>query len=158
MTAANHSDQSLGTVQWLATIDNDSASDNEKDWLSTYANLEYFNPQTKAWESMADQVGNGVYFGETPLGPKMTVDIKLRVDITAKAPVGDAFSMGIGGYVDEQKNCVHSAFGFYDFTVLKPGSSNDNPGEAKPGKGTKPVSGKKPQGGSTEIVPTGKWW
>ncbi|MFF3518817.1 LAETG motif-containing sortase-dependent surface protein [Streptomyces sp. NPDC002573] len=155
MTAANHSDQSLGTVQWLATIDNDSASDNEKDWLSTYANLEYFNPQTKAWESMADQVGNGVYFGETPLGAKKTVDIKLRVDITAKAPAGDGFSMGIGGYVDEQKNCVHSAFGFYDFTVLKPGSSNDNPGEAKPGKGTKPVSGKKPQGGSTEIVPTG---
>ncbi|MFJ5534556.1 LAETG motif-containing sortase-dependent surface protein [Streptomyces sp. NPDC093261] len=155
MTAANHSDQSLGTVQWLATIDNDSASDNEKDWLSTYANLEYFNPQAKAWESMADEIGNGAYFGQTPLGPKKTVDIKLRVDITAKAPAGDGFSMGIGGYVDEQKNCVHSAFDFYDFTVLKPGSSNDTPGEAKPGKGTKPVSGKKPQGGSTEIVPTG---
>jgi LPXTG-motif cell wall-anchored protein len=155
MTAANHSDKSLGTVQWLATVDNDTASDNEKDWLSTYAKLEYFNPRTKAWESMADEVGNGLYFGTTPLGPKETVGIKLRVDITAKAPAGDGFSMGFGGYVDQEKNCVHSAFGFYDFTVLRPGSSNPDPGQAKPGKGTKPAGGKEPQGGAAEIAPTG---
>jgi hypothetical protein len=155
MTAANHSDQSLGTVQWLATVDNDTASDNEKDWLSTYAKLEFFNPRTKSWESMADKVGNGLYFGTTPLGPKQTVGIKLRVDITAQAPAGDGFSMGFGGYVDTQKNCVHSSFGFYDFTVLKPGSSNPSPGHAKPGKGTTPAGGKEPQGGATEIVPTG---
>ncbi|OIK04930.1 hypothetical protein [Streptomyces monashensis] len=155
MTAANHSDQSLGTVQWLATVDNDTASDNEKDWLSTYAKLEFFNPRTKSWQSMADTVGNGLYFGTTSLGPKQTVGIKLRVDITAQAPAGDGFSMGFGGYVDTQKNCVHSAFGFYDFTVLKPGSSNPSPGQAKPGKGTTPTSGKEPQGGATEIVPTG---
>ncbi|OIK03037.1 hypothetical protein BIV25_00760 [Streptomyces sp. MUSC 14] len=155
MTAANHSDQSLGTVQWLATVDNDTASDNEKDWLSTYAKLEFFNPKTKSWESMADTVGNGLYFGTTPLGPKQTVGIKLRVDITAQAPAGDGFSMGFGGYVDTQKNCVHSSFGFYDFTVLKPGSSNPSPGQAKPGKGTTPAGGKEPQGGATEIVPTG---
>lgn len=155
MTAANHSDKSLGTVQWLAVIDNDSMSDNEKDWLSTYAKLEYFDPQTKAWESMADQLGNGLYFGQTPLGPKQTVGIKLRVDITAKAPAGPGFSMGFGGYLDEEKNCVHSAFDSYDFTVLKPGSSNPDPGHAKPGKGTKPAGGKQPQGGATEIQPTG---
>lgn len=155
MTAANHSDKSLGDVQWLAIVDNDSVSDDEKDWLSTYAKLEYFDPQTKTWESMADEFGNGFYFGQTTLGPKETVAIKLRVDITAKAPAGDGFSMGIGGYLDQEKNCFHSSFGFYDFTVLKPGSKNDNPGEAKPGKGTKPVSGKEPQGGATEIAPTG---
>lgn len=155
MTAANHSDESLGDVQWLAIVDNDSASDNEKDWLSTYAKLEYFDPQTKAWESMADMVGNGFYFGQTTLGPKETVVIKLRVDITAKAPAGDGFSMGFGGYLDQEKNCFHSSFGFYEFTVLKPGSNNDNPGKAKPGKGTKPVTGKEPQGGATQIAPTG---
>ncbi|MHB9859653.1 LPXTG cell wall anchor domain-containing protein [Streptomyces sp. YIM S03343] len=155
MSAANHSDESLGTVQWLAIVDNDTLSDNEKDWLSTYAKLEYFDPQTKAWESMADEVGNGLYFGQTDLGPKETVGIKLRLDITAKAPAGNGFSMGIGGYLDQKKNCIHSAFDFYEFTVLKPGSSNNNPGEAKPGKGTKPSSGKAPQGGATQIAPTG---
>ncbi|MEU7055237.1 LPXTG cell wall anchor domain-containing protein [Streptomyces sp. NPDC046197] len=156
LTAANHSDQSLGQVRWLAVVDNDSMSENEKDWLITYARLEYFNPQSKKWESIAQEFGNGVYFGETPLGPKQTVDIQLRVDITAKAPVGDGFSVGFGGYVDQEKNCVHSAFDSYEFTVLKPGSSNDNPGEAKPGgKGTKPAGGKEPQGGAKEIPPTG---
>jgi LPXTG-motif cell wall-anchored protein len=155
LTAANHSDQSLGKVQWLAIIDNDSASDNEKDWLSTYALLQYFNPETKRWESLADEIGNGVYFGETPLGPKQTVDIKLRVNITAKAPAGAGYTVGLGGYVDQEKNCEHSAFGYFEFTVLKPGSSNDNPGQAKPGKGQKPAGGKTPQGGAAEIPATG---
>lgn len=156
LTAANHSDQSLGQVQWLALVDNDSMSDDEKTWLSTYALLEYFNPKTKAWESLADEVGDGLYFGETPLGARQTVDIQLRVDITAKAPAGDGYTVGLGGYVDQEKNCVHSAFDYYTFTVLKPGSSNDNPGKAKPGKGKdKPVGGKQPQGGAQEILPTG---
>ncbi|POX54628.1 hypothetical protein C3488_01735 [Streptomyces sp. Ru72] len=155
LTAANHSDQSLGKVQWLAAVDNDSASDNEKDWLSTYALLEYYNPETKRWESLADEIGNGIYFGETPLGPKQTVDIKLRVNITAKAPAGAGYTVGLGGYVDQEKSCEHSAFGYFEFTVLKPGSSNDNPGQAKPGKGQKPAGGKTPQGGAAEIPATG---
>ncbi|MGW1027122.1 LAETG motif-containing sortase-dependent surface protein [Streptomyces sp. NPDC002577] len=155
LTASNKSDKALGTVQWLAAVDNYSDSDNEKDWLSTYAQLEYFNPETKAWESIADEVGNGWYFGETSLGAKDVVAIKLRVNISAKAPAGDGFTIGLGGYVDEEKNCTHSSFAFYEFTVLPAGSSNDDPGEAKPGKGTKPSGGKEPQGGADEIPATG---
>ncbi|MEU8653175.1 LAETG motif-containing sortase-dependent surface protein [Streptomyces sp. NPDC048737] len=155
LTAANHSDEALGTVQWLAAIDNDSMSDDERTWLSTYAKIEYYDPQTKAWDSIADDFGNGFYFGQTELGPKETVDIKLRVDITAKAPAGDGFTLGLGGYVDAEKNCVHSSFALYEFTVLKPGSSNDDPGEAKPGEGKAPEGGKKPQGGANEIPATG---
>jgi LPXTG-motif cell wall-anchored protein len=140
-------------VQWWALIDNDSASDNEKDWLSTYALLEYFDPKTKSWESLADKLGNGIYFGETPLGPKQTVDIKLRVNITAKAPAGPGYTLGVGGYLDQKKNCEHNSFGYFEFTVLKPGSSNDNPGQAKPGKGQQPAGGKKPQGGAVAEIP-----
>ncbi|MFH9860470.1 LAETG motif-containing sortase-dependent surface protein [Streptomyces sp. NPDC017202] len=155
LTAANHSDKALGTVQWLAAIDNESMSDDERTWLSTYAKIEYYDPQAKAWDSIADDFGNGFYFGQTELGPKETVDIKLRVDITAKAPAGDGFTLGLGGYVDEEKNCVHSSFALYEFTVLKPGSSNDDPGEAKPGEGKAPAGGKQPQGGANEIPATG---
>ncbi|MFJ3333722.1 hypothetical protein [Streptomyces sp. NPDC086766] len=156
LTAANHSSQALGQVQWLAVVDNDSMSDNEKDWLSTYAQVEYLNPATKAWESLADQIGNGIYFGETPLGPRQTVDIQLRVNITAKAPAGAGYTVGLGGYIDQEKNCVHSSFAYYEFTVLHPGSSNHDPGHAKPGKGHKPpAGGKEPQGGAEEIPPTG---
>ncbi|MBA4861454.1 LPXTG cell wall anchor domain-containing protein [Streptomyces sp. PSKA54] len=155
LTASNKSDKALGTVQWLAAVDNFSESDNEKDWLSTYAQLEYFNPASKTWESIADEVGNGWYFGETSLGAKEVVAIKLRVNISAKAPAGDGFTIGLGGYVDEEKNCVHSSFAFYEFTVLPAGSDNDDPGKAKPGKGDKPESGKEPQGGADKIPATG---
>jgi LPXTG-motif cell wall-anchored protein len=155
LTAANKSDKALGTVQWLAAVDNWSESDNEKDWLSTYAQLEYFNPASKTWESIADEVGNGWYFGETSLGAKEVVAIKLRVNISAKAPAGDGFTIGLGGYVDEEKNCVHSSFAFYEFTVLPAGSDNDNPGKPRPGKGDKPESGKEPQGGADKIPATG---
>jgi LPXTG-motif cell wall-anchored protein len=155
LTAANHSDQALGDVQWLAAVDNYSESDDEDDWLNTYAQLQYLNPDTKAWESIADEVGNGFFFGETELGAKETVAIKLRVNIGAKAPVGDAYTIGFGGYVDEEKDCVHSAFAYYDFTVLKPGSGNTDPGEAKPGKGDKPAGGKQPQGGADDIPANG---
>ncbi|WP_238431716.1 hypothetical protein [Streptomyces cavernae] len=156
LTAANHSEQAIGTVQWLAAVDNDSMSDDENDWLSTYTQLEFLNPETKEWESLADELGNGLYFGETELKAKETVAIKLRLNISAKAPVGDGWAIGLGGYVDAEKNCIHSAYAEYDFTVLKPGSSNENPGEAKPGKGDKPpAGGKEPQGGAKAIPPTG---
>ena len=97
LSAANHSDQDLGQVQWLATVDNYADSDDEGDWLSTYAQLEYFNPTTKSWESIADEVGNGIYFGETTLGGKQTVAIKLRVNIGSKAPAGEDDRPGAGG-------------------------------------------------------------
>lgn len=155
LSAANHSDQDLGQVQWLATVDNYSDSDDEGDWLSTYAQLEYFNPTTKSWESIADEVGNGIYFGETTLGGKQTVAIKLRVNIGSKAPAGDGYALGLGGYVDQEKDCVHSSFAFYELTVLPAGSSNDDPGEATPGKGDTPSGGTKPQGGADEIPATG---
>ncbi|MET9114334.1 LAETG motif-containing sortase-dependent surface protein [Streptomyces longwoodensis] len=155
LRAANHSDKALGTVQWLAAVDNDSMSDDEDTWLSEFAQLQFFNPQTKAWESIADQVGNGFYFGETTLGARQTVDIKLRVNIARNAPVGDGYTVGLGGYVDSEKNCVHNAFALFEFTVLKPGSSNDDPGTAKPGKGEKPAGGKAPQGGAEELPATG---
>ncbi|KPH97723.1 hypothetical protein OK074_6408 [Actinobacteria bacterium OK074] len=155
LTAANHSDASLGDIQWLAAVDNYSDSDDEKDWLSTYAQLEYFNPVDKQWESIADEVGNGYYFGETELGAHETVEIKFRVNIGAKAPAGDGYALGFGGYSDAAKECFHTAFALYDFTVLKPGSSNDNPGDAQPGKGTAPAGGKSPQGGADEIPANG---
>ncbi|MEV7126649.1 LPXTG cell wall anchor domain-containing protein [Streptomyces sp. NPDC093260] len=157
LTAANHGDRALGQVQWLALVDNDSLSDDESQWLSNYAQLEYFNPETKAWESLADEIGDGMYFGETELGPKQTVDIRMRVNITAKAPAGAGYTVGLGGYVDQDKNCVHSAFDYYEFTVLKQGTPNDNPGDAKPkpGDADKPAGGKEPQGGAKEIPPTG---
>lgn len=155
LTASNTSDKALGSVSWLAAVDNDAVE--EDDWLSNYAQLEYRDPETGDWNSIAGDVGNGFYFGETTLGPKKTVDIELRVNITAKAPAGGGYAIGIGGYLDEEENCTHSSVAYYEFTVLAPGSGNENPGEATPGKGEgkKPLPAPRPQGGAKELPATG---
>lgn len=155
LTASNTSDKALGSVSWLAAVDNDAVE--EDDWLSNYAKLEYRDPETGDWNSIAGDVGNGFYFGETTLGPKKTVDIELRVNITAKAPAGGGYAIGIGGYLDEEENCTHSSVAYYEFTVLAPGSGNENPGDATPGKGDgkKPLPATKPQGGAKELPATG---
>ncbi|MFC8126152.1 LAETG motif-containing sortase-dependent surface protein [Streptomyces sp. NPDC057302] len=156
LTATNPSDEDLGEVQWLAAVDNFTESQDEKDWLANYAQIQYFNPESKAWESIADEVTGGVYFGTTELGAKEKVDIKLRLNVSAKAPAGDGYALGLGGYLDSEQNCVHNAFAFYDFTVLKPGSDNENPGEAEENEGgKKPTGGEKPLGGAKEIPTTG---
>ncbi|MFD3576193.1 LPXTG cell wall anchor domain-containing protein [Streptomyces sp. NPDC058644] len=156
LTASNPSDEDLGEVQWLAAVDNFTESEDEKDWLANYAQIQYFNPDSKAWESISDEVSGGLYFGTTELGAKEKVDIKLRLNVSAKAPAGDGYALGLGGYLDSEANCVHNAFSFYEFTVLKPGSDNENPGEADENKGGKtPDTGKTPQGGAKVIPTTG---
>ncbi|WP_336605867.1 LAETG motif-containing sortase-dependent surface protein [Streptomyces sp. BA2] len=156
LTASNPSDEDLGEVQWLAAVDNFTESEDEKDWLANYAQIQYFNPDSKAWESIADEVSGGLYFGSTELGAKEKVDIKLRVNVSAEAPAGDGYALGLGGYLDSEQNCVHNAFAFYEFTVLKAGSNNENPGEAEENKGGKtPAGGKTPTGGAKEIPTTG---
>jgi LPXTG-motif cell wall-anchored protein len=153
MSASNTSDKSLGTVNWLSAVDNDSNSDNPKDWLGTYAHLQFFDPASKTWQSMEDLVGTGVFFGATDLGPHATVDIKMRLSLDAKAPVGDGFAIGLGGYTDDAK-CDHTAYSEYDFKVLAPGKSAGNPGDATGTSAPAPV-GKKPQGGITDLPATG---
>ncbi|WP_367044361.1 LAETG motif-containing sortase-dependent surface protein [Streptomyces sp. Je 1-332] len=156
LTASNPTDEDLGEVQWLAAVDNFTESEDEKDWLANYAQIQYFNPDTKAWESIADEVSGGLYFGTTELGAKEKVDIKLRLNVSAKAPAGDGYALGLGGYLDSEQNCVHNAFAFYEFTVLKAGSENENPGEADENTGGKtPNGGKTPIGGAKEIAVTG---
>ncbi|GGO53545.1 LAETG motif-containing sortase-dependent surface protein [Streptomyces lasiicapitis] len=157
LTAANPSDEDLGEVEWLAAVDNFSQSEDEKDWLSTYARIQFYDPEAKGWKSIVDEVESGVSFGKTTLNAQEQVEIKLRLNISAKAPAGDGYALGLGGYLDSELNCVHNAFAFFDFTVLKAGSDNENPGEAKPRPGTvePPVlDDKKPQGAPAKQVKT----
>ncbi|WP_369217318.1 LAETG motif-containing sortase-dependent surface protein [Streptomyces flavofungini] len=156
LTAANPTDKSLGEVNWIAAVNNFSDSDSKKNWLSTYADLQYFDPETDAWVSLDDDLEGGLAFGVTPeLGPKDTVAVKLRLNVGAKAPVGEGYAIGLGGYVDAEDNCVHNSFAYYDLTILKPGSTNEHPGTATPKPETKPSDVKVPQGGAKELPVTG---
>ncbi|MFD9884888.1 hypothetical protein ACFWZT_25870 [Streptomyces alboflavus] len=164
LIAANPSDEDLGKVRWLAAADNFSESEDEKDWLSSYTRIQFYDPEAKGWKSIVDEVESGVTFGTTTLAAKEQVEIRLRLNINKKAPAGDGYAFGLGGYVDSELNCEHNAFAFFDFTVLKPGSDNEHPGEAIPRPDvTEPPVNREPQGGRAdevkktvaEIPPTG---
>ncbi|WP_255306015.1 LAETG motif-containing sortase-dependent surface protein [Streptomyces sp. Wb2n-11] len=154
MTASNTTDEALGEVRWIAFVDNYSESDNENDWLSNHLQLQYLDQGTKTWKSIEDEE----FMGRTELGAKDVVDIQLRVNIDAKAPSGDSFALGLGAYLDSDEECYRSALGYWEFSVLAPGSDNENPGKPKPVEPPveKPVvSPKEPQGGAKEIPVTG---
>ncbi len=155
LTAANPSDDELGEVNWLAAVDNFSNSEHERNWLSTYARIQYFDPEAKGWKSIVDEVSDGSYFGKTTLGAHEQIELQLRLDISAKAPAGPGYALGLGGYTDAELECTHSSFDFFEFTVLKPGSDIDYPGEAieLPDKPA-PRPAPKPQGGIKPIKHT----
>ncbi|MGW2228986.1 LAETG motif-containing sortase-dependent surface protein [Streptomyces formicae] len=154
LRAANPTDEELGEVQWIAAVDSDGAD--EEDWLSNYANLQYFDPETKSWESIDGDLDGGLAFGVTELGAKEKVDIKLRLKVSAKAPAGPGYAIGLGGYVDSEANCVRNSFDYYPLTILKAGSDNDDPGTAKPKPGKHlPTNVTKPQGGAKDLPVTG---
>jgi LPXTG-motif cell wall-anchored protein len=112
--------------------------------------------------AIGDKEWAGDYFwGVETMKSKDFVKIDLRLDIDKNAPAGDSYSFGTGGYlgdVDDQECIAESAGATAEFAVLKPGSSNENPGEAKPGEGkpdSKPGPDSKPQGEVKEIPVTG---
>lgn len=155
MTASNPTDEALGEVRWIAFVDNYTDSDNEKDWLSQYVDLQYLNQDTKTWKPISDFE----FMGKTELGAQDVVDIQLRLNIDAKAPAGDSFALGFGAYLDSDEECYRQSMAAWDFTVLAPGSDNPNPGKPKPVDPPKqdeqPVTPKEPQGGAKEIPVTG---
>lgn len=151
ITAANPTDRALGSVEWLAVVDNHSESDDPKDWLVSHALLQFFDQDSRRWVSLSGDglFGHGIQFGETRLGARSSVDIRLRVNIGRDAPAGKSFAFGFGGYLDAETGCVHSSYADRVFTVLAAGSTDPGPGEAEPGKGEHPHgAGGRPAGGA----------
>ncbi|WP_258020876.1 LAETG motif-containing sortase-dependent surface protein [Streptomyces anatolicus] len=155
LTATNPTDEAFGEVKWSAAVENDSESDDTKDWLSDYADLQFLDPGTGTWTSLDGDPDGGLAFGVIELGAEESVDIKLRLDISAKAPAGAGYALGLGGYVDSELDCVHNSSTKFPLTILKPGSENKHPGAPKPKKPTKkPSVVTQPQGAAKDLPVT----
>ncbi|MFG3495345.1 hypothetical protein [Streptomyces sp. NPDC047928] len=159
LTITNKSKTDLKEVAFYAEVENDEID--ESKWLSQYVKLEFKVPGTNEWAPIGDEEWAGDYFwGVDTMKSQDFVKIDLRLNVAKNAPAGDSYSFGSGGYIGDVdgKECIAENAGAYvDFVVLKPGSSNDNPGEAKPGdeKPGKSGPGTKPQGGVKELPVTG---
>jgi LPXTG-motif cell wall-anchored protein len=155
LVVTNDSGADVEGVAFYAEIENYELD--ESKYLSPYVDLEFKNPGTGSWDRIGDDDWAGDYFFYVPklkAGASKSVD--LRVSVDAKAPAGDAYSFGSGAYLDkvEGQDCIAEGWAQYDFTVLKAGSSNPEPGAATPGDDGGKDSVKKPQGDVSDL-PTG---
>ncbi|MGX6743105.1 LPXTG cell wall anchor domain-containing protein [Streptomyces xantholiticus] len=159
LTITNNSKADLKEVAFYAEVENYEVD--EAKWLSKYVELQFRLPGTDQWERIGDETYAGDYFwGVETMKPQDFVKIDLRVNIAKDAPAGDSYAIGSGGYlgdVEGQECIAENAGAWADFTVLKPGSPNENPGDAEPGKGKPADKGPdtKPQGGVKELPVTG---
>ncbi|MBD0839186.1 LPXTG cell wall anchor domain-containing protein [Streptomyces sp. TRM68416] len=161
LKVTNTSDVTLKDVAFYAEVESTKYSDDWKPDLSQYADLQFLNPTTQSWESIEDANGlaGGYFWGTDTLKPNDFNKIDLRVNIHKDAPAGEAYHFGTGAYVDNinGEDCIAENWGDgWFFDVLPAGTSNEDPGEAKPGA-EKPAneSPKKPQGGVSEQPVTG---
>ncbi|UYQ63823.1 LAETG motif-containing sortase-dependent surface protein [Streptomyces peucetius] len=159
LTITNNSKADLKEVAFYAEVENYELDEDK--WLSKHVELQFRLPGTDQWERIGNETYAGDYFwGVETMKSQDFVKIDLRVSIAKEAPAGDSYAIGSGGYlgdVEGQECIAESAGAWADFTVLKPGSSNENPGEAKPGEGKPEDKGPdpKPQGGVKELPVTG---
>ncbi|MEU1165062.1 LAETG motif-containing sortase-dependent surface protein [Streptomyces sp. NPDC005921] len=155
LVVTNDSKTTVDGVAFYAEIENYELD--ESKYLSPYVDLEFKNPDTGSWDRIGSDDWAGDYFfyvEKLKAGASKSVD--LRVSIDAKAPAGDAYSFGSGAYLDkvDGQDCIAEGWAQYDFTVLKAGSSNPDPGEATPSDDGGKDSVKKPQGDVSDL-PTG---
>ncbi|WP_432155402.1 LAETG motif-containing sortase-dependent surface protein [Streptomyces sp. bgisy153] len=173
LKVTNTSKADLKEVAVYAEVEN-FRSDEYTDYLSPYVELQFLNPETKKWEeireSFQDENGNdrswagGYFWGLDVMKPQDYIKADLRLSIHKDAPVGDGYFFDAGAYLDtvDDQECVATNYGSDAyFTVLAPGTSNEDPGEAEPGDGstTKPIPQTKPetkpQGGVSRLPVTG---
>ncbi|MFD3512796.1 LAETG motif-containing sortase-dependent surface protein [Streptomyces sp. NPDC058657] len=145
----NKSDRNLDGV----TVFAGAAADKDGSNLFTtkQVQLEAYDETSKSWQPVSlDDLAAG-YVGETDtLEPDFEVNIKLRLNVAAGAPVGAGFTLGGGVYVDLDKGCIGAGETAYKFQIVKAGTDTSG---TKPQEGGKvPLPGAKPAPGKVPSV------
>ncbi|MGW1253969.1 hypothetical protein ACWD5Q_01990 [Streptomyces sp. NPDC002513] len=148
-----------------------AAQVDEEDFFvdTSHLTLQYKDPDTGKWTGISlDENDEGAgYLGYTGIKAKESFSIDLRLAVDAKAPAGLGFAISVGMYADDEGNCVTSSDdSYYEFEILKAGSSSGGINESKPQGGSKPLpvkpAGDKPidpagrlaETGSSSVLPT----
>ncbi|MGA4850726.1 LPXTG cell wall anchor domain-containing protein [Streptomyces sp. G5(2025)] len=138
LSATNPTDEPLGEVEWTVLVNStskpagDVKSADKRHWLRKYATLQYFDAEAKAWKSIKGDGKGGLAFDVIELDAEETADIKLRLDVNAKAPAGQGYAIGLGDYVDSELDCTRNSFARQTLTIRRPGDQAEHPGTPKP--------------------------
>ncbi|GGL75364.1 hypothetical protein GCM10010129_18790 [Streptomyces fumigatiscleroticus] len=145
----NGSDSTLQDLNFFAGASSDSAGDDL--FTSKDVRLQAYNPQDGTWEDL-NEGGYAVgYVGYTDvLEPDYEVDIPLRLNVAAGAPVGAGFSLGATIYGDADAECTGYGDISYRFQIVAAGTDTDG---TKPQEGGKaPVTSEKPSSTTPQVT------
>ncbi|WP_330459013.1 LPXTG cell wall anchor domain-containing protein [Streptomyces sp. NBC_00820] len=137
-----------------------AAQTDEDDYFvdTSHLSLQYQDPSSGQWVDISldeDDEGAG-YLGYTDVKAHESFSIDMRVAVDKSAPAGLGYAISIGMYADDKGNCVFSGDdSYYQFDILKDGSTPGTPGDAKPQGGKKPMPMPKQPSGNTQIEPQG---
>ncbi|WP_327369367.1 LAETG motif-containing sortase-dependent surface protein [Streptomyces sp. NBC_01217] len=161
MNVYNSSKTTVKSIDYFAGASSAYAGE---DYLfkSNQVGLQFLDPDTRTWQKL-DEDGRTIgYVGrsdEIPAGHEVDIPMRLRVEATA--PLGAAFTLGVGFYVGD-KDCAGVSDVAYKFKIVKSGDSGSKPqtGGSVPVPSTRPadnptgrVSGALAETGSSSAVP-----
>ena len=166
MNVHNTSDDTLTDLAFFAGASSDKLG--EDLFKKKHVELQAYDPDTKSWEGLEGPDGEAVGFvGWTDeLKPDYEVNLPLRLNVKAKAPVGSGFSLGASLYSSGEGECEGFGEVAYKFQIVKSGTDTDG---SEPQEGGKvPVATEKPskdnsgavvegslaETGSSSVVPT----
>ncbi|KUM91758.1 hypothetical protein AQI88_35345 [Streptomyces cellostaticus] len=135
-----------------------TAQMNENDYFidTSHLTVQYQDPSSGKWVGISlDENDDGAgYLGYTDVKAHESFSIDLRLAVDKTAPAGLGYAISIGMYADDKGNCVFSGDdSYYEFDILKAGTTPGNSGDAKPQGGKKPLP--KQPAGNTKIEPQG---
>ncbi|WP_031034888.1 LPXTG cell wall anchor domain-containing protein [Streptomyces sp. NRRL F-5650] len=133
LTVANNSGSTLENLEYLAGASADL--DGEELFESDKVALQAWNPEDESWQDLSE-LGYAVgYIGYTDeLAPDYEVEIPMRINVRAGAPVGAGFTLGATIYGDADGSCTGFGDVAYEFRIVAPGTDTE---------GTRPQEGGK---------------
>ncbi|CAL9556363.1 hypothetical protein SUDANB15_04516 [Streptomyces sp. enrichment culture] len=149
LNVLNDSDSTLQDLDFFAGASSDA--DGLDLFTSKQVRLQAWNPDAKVWEDLSEDGYAVGYVGYTDeLEPGYEVDIPMRLNVKASAPVGAGFSLGATIYGDADGECTGFGDVSYRFQIVSAGTDTDG---TKPQVGGKaPVTDKKPASNTPEVT------
>ncbi|MEU0848797.1 LAETG motif-containing sortase-dependent surface protein [Streptomyces flaveolus] len=149
LNVVNNSDSTLDNLDYFAGASSDAVG--EDLFKSKQVSLQAWDPDEKVWVDL-DESGYAVgYVGfTTVLEPDYEVNIPMRVNVKASAPVGAGFTLGATIYGDADGECTGYGDVAYKFQIVAAGTDTDG---TKPQEGGKaPVTDTKPAATTPEVT------
>ncbi|MDG9716879.1 LAETG motif-containing sortase-dependent surface protein [Streptomyces sp. DH24] len=145
----NSSDSTLEDLDFFAGASADR--DGVDLFRSKQVQLQAWDPDNKTWVDL-DEDGYAVgYVGYTDvLEPDYVVNIPMRLNVKASAPVGAGFTLGATIYGDADNECIGFGDVAYRFQIVAAGTDTDGTEPQEGGKA--PVTDKKPSGNTPEVT------